>query len=145
MASPYPPIDDAMVADFRAFYPEFSDTTKYPDAMIKRALGVAFDEAGGCSWGSWEDPNLPYSFWKRGVYALAAFYLSLWAGQAAAGGGAVTPGFQTGKTVRDESVAFAAPSAVTNAAQGDYLFSLSPYGLEWLRLRNRAGMGARAV
>lgn len=145
MAGLYPDIDSAMISEFRAFYPEFTDATKFSDPLVLRALGVSFDEGGGIHWGQWVDPNLPYSLWKRAIYALTAFYIQLWLGGQQANGAAVTPMLVANKSIRDESTGNAVPQAVTGASYNDYLFTVSPYGMEWLRLRRRAGMGAMAV
>lgn len=138
-------VTPAIIADFRAFYPEFSDVTAWPDASITRALYIARGEFGGCAnWGYYK----PYSFFQRGWFALAAHYLTwnkLATDATSADGSASTPYAQSSKSVRDESVSYAIPGANASLTAWDAALALTPYGLEYLKLRDRAGMGAICV
>ena len=49
MARPSVTIDLTTVAEFRTYYPEFSDEVKWADAAILRALNVSIGDIGTCS------------------------------------------------------------------------------------------------
>lgn len=141
-------ITDAIIADFREFYEEFADTTKWSDARVRKALNISLGEIGGCGCSGWGEYLPAYSIFQRGLFALAAHNLT--ANQAAydatyGTGSASTPLIQTGKSVRDESVSFASPGYLDGLSGWEYLLSLTPYGIEFLHLRQRAGMGAICV
>lgn len=141
-------ITDAIIQDFRDFYDEFADPAKWSDAKIRRALNIALGEIGGCYCAGWGTYEPAYSLFQRGLFALAAHNLTANAATSAAAtasGSATSPLIQTGKTVRDESVSFAAPGYLEGLSGWEYLLSLTPYGLEFLHLRQRAGMGAICV
>ena len=138
-------VTPAIIADFRAFYPEFSDVTAWPDASITKALYIARGEFDGCAhWGDYK----PYSFFQRGWFALAAHYLT-WnkatTDATTADGSASTPYATASKSVRDESVSYAIPAANANLTVWEASLALTPYGLEYLHLRSRAAMGAVCV
>lgn len=139
------PVTPEMVADFREFYEEFADLDKWPDAKITKALNITRGEFGTCAnWGLYG----AYSFLQRGWFALAAHYLTWNAATTAAtgaDGSASTPYAVSSKSVRDESVSYAIPEANTSLTVWDAALALTPYGLEYLRLRSRAGMGAICV
>src|SRR5690625_2645378 len=133
-----------ILAAFRAYYPEFSDDEQWPDALLSRVLCEGDEETGG-RWGNYDDPC---SLKKRGLFAYAAHKAVLAKAAARAveaGGIAPAPAQVASKSVGDESVSYAvsAPSAEEAIRLGD--FSSTLYGLEFLRLRRRAGMGAVAV
>lgn len=139
------PVTAEMVSEFREFYEEFADPAKWSDAKITKALNIAKGEFGTCgNWGLYK----PYSFLQRGWFALAAHYLT-WnsATTAATGadGSAVTPYAVSSKSVRDESVSYAVPAANASMTAWEASMALTPYGLEYLHLRQRAGMGAICV
>ena len=138
-------VTPAVLTDFRAFYTEFSNVTAWPDVSITKALYIARGEFGGCAhWGDYK----PYSFFQRGWFALAARYLT-WnkatSDATGADGSASTPYAQASKSVRDESVSYAIPAANANLTVWEASLALTPYGLEYLHLRSRAGMGAVCV
>jgi hypothetical protein len=136
-----------IIADFRGFYPEFTDVVVWPDAQVTKALYIARGEFGGCGCAGWGDYK-PYSFLQRGWFALAAHYLTWLKAQTAAttaDGSASTPYAQASKSVRDESVSFAIPAANAALTTWEAALALTPYGVEYLHLRSRAGMGAICV
>lgn len=138
-------VTPAIIADFRAFYDEFSDSAVWSDSKITKALYIARGEFGGCAnWGDYK----PYSFFQRGWFALAAHYLT-WnkatSDATGADGSASTPYAQASKSVRDESVSYAIPAANANLTVWEASLALTPYGLEYLHLRSRAAMGAICV
>jgi hypothetical protein len=133
-----------IVADFREFYEEFADPAKWSDANITKALNITKGELGACRWGLYE----PYSFLQRGWFALAAHYLTWNAATTSAtsaDGSASTPYAVASKSVRDESVSYAVPAANASLTAWEAALALTPYGLEYLHLRDRAGMGAVCV
>jgi hypothetical protein len=136
-----------IIADFRAFYPEFTASAVWSDAQITRALYISRGEFGGCGCAGWGDYK-PYSFLQRGWFALAAHYLTWLKMQTAAttaDGSASTPYAQASKSVRDESVSYAIPAANASLTTWEAALALTPYGVEYLHLRSRAGMGAICV
>lgn len=138
------PVTAEMVAEFREFYEEFADPAKWSDAKITKALNIAKGELGACRWGDYG----PYSFLQRGWFALAAHYLTWNAATTAAtgaDGSATTPYAVASKSVRDESVSYAVPGANASLTAWEAALALTPYGLEYLHLRDRAGMGAICV
>ncbi|MFV3292267.1 DUF4054 domain-containing protein [Pseudomonas sp. NY11955] len=134
-----------IVADFRGFYEEFADPAKWSDPKITKALNIAKGELGACRW---DNDYRPYSFLQRGWFALAAHYLTWNAATSAAtsaDGSATTPYATASKSVRDESVSYAVPSANASLTAWEAALAITPYGLEYLHLRDRAGMGAICV
>lgn len=134
-----------IIADFRAFYEEFTDSAVWSDSKITKALYIARGEFGGCAnWGDYK----PYSFFQRGWFALAAHYLT-WnkatTDATTADGSASTTYAVASKGVRDESVSYAIPAANNSLTTWEAALALTPYGLEYLHLRSRAGMGAICV
>lgn len=132
-----------IVTAFRGYYSEFSDTTEWPDVDVIRALEEADDETG-CRWGAYKHRSIKL----RGMFAFAAHRLAMrnLARTVANGGGlASTPYAVSGKSVADESVSYAVPSPTVadQIANGD--LTMTVYGLEFLRLRKRAGAGALMV
>jgi len=133
-----------VIEAFRAFYPEFADADKWPDTTLTRYLREA-DEETGRRWGPYGD----FSLKQRGMFAYVAHRAVLTKAAARAteaGGIASAPAQVTSKSVGDESASFAV-SAPANSAEANQLGDLRStiYGVEFLRLRLRAGMGAVAV
>lgn len=137
-------VTPAIIADFRAFYEEFSDSATWSDAKITKALYIARGELDACRWGDYKS----YSLLQRGWFALAAHYLT-WntatTDATTADGSASTPYAVASKGVRDESVSYAIPSANASLTTWEAALALTPYGVEYLHLRGRAGMGAVCV
>lgn len=132
-----------IVTAFRGYYSEFADVTAWPDVDVIRALEEADDETG-CRWGVYKHRSIKL----RGMFAYAAHRLAMGGlrrSVAANGGLASTPYAVSGKSVDDESVSYAVPSPTVaeQIANGD--LALTVYGLEFLRLRKRAGAGALMV
>lgn len=147
MARPDVTIDLTTVAEFRAYYPEFSDPAKWPDNAILRELHVSIGDIGGCGCSGWGTYR-PYSILQMGWFALTAHNLTMAAARENAvltTGSASTPYAVASKSVRDESVSNAIPGSNANLAAWDALLALTPYGIDFLKYRNRAGMGAICV
>lgn len=139
-------ITPEILAAFRASKPAFSDETKWPDEVVTEAFCEAFPECGGRGWGVFDVTDCQ-NFKRRGVFLFAAHWLSI---EYTTGAGATDPTSVNptarlnvaAKSIRDESVQYRIGAIQTTV---DDWLSLSNYGVQYLRLRRRAGMGARAV
>lgn len=137
-------ITTAIVTDMRAYYPEFSDATAWPEATLTRYLEEGDQETGSTRWGSYSVN--PAKLKARGMFAYAAHKAALGRAREAALNGGQTPSAPArvqSKSVGDESVSFAvqAPQEGALSSQtGD--LNTTIYGMEFMRLRTRAGMGA---
>lgn len=139
-------ITAAIITAFRLAYPAFSVLATWPDPVVSMALCEGDAESGGSGWGAYEDEC--HNFKQRGMFMFAAHWLA-----ATYPKGAVDTTAQSGtaknqvsqKSVGDESVSFAvmAPASISDAGSG-WLASTA-FGQQFMRLRKRAGMGARAV
>ena len=132
-----------IVTAFRTYYSEFADTAVWLDADVTRSLEEADDEAGA-RWGVYKHRSIKL----RGMFAFAAHRLAMGSLRRSVvenGGLASTPYAVSSKSVADESVSYAvpSPSVAEQIANGD--LTLTVYGLEFLRLRKRAGAGALMV
>ena len=140
----YTEITPDVVTAFRTTMAAFSDWTKWPDAIVNQALNEADAETGGAGWGSYGTD--PRNFKRRGMFYFAAHWLAItYLTQTAADASNISPTTRlnlNGKSVGDESVQFRM-TAIQDTAD-DWL-STTIYGVEYYRLRKRAGMGARAV
>lgn len=139
-------ITQEIIDAFRASKPAFSDVTKWPDDVIREAFCEAFPECGSRGWGVFDVTDCQ-NFKRRGVFFYAAHWLSV---EYTTGQGATDPTSVNAtarlnvaaKSVRDESVTYRV--GAIQSTVDDWL-SLTNYGVQYLRLRRRAGMGARAV
>lgn len=129
-------ITPSIIAEFREYYPEFSDTEKYSDAFVKRCLEDADEETGG-RWGRYDGRN---NLKQRGMFAFSAHMLVMRSTAtmvSSAGGVANVVSPVSSKTVTDESTSYAVSSpdyatSVRNGSLGNTF-----YGQEFLRLRGR--------
>jgi len=121
------------VAQFRQDFPEFSDTTKYPDAVVQFWLTVSVSLVNPCRWGD---------LTNQGIELCTAHHLVLAARdeQAAAVGG--IPGQMTGP-LSSKSVDKVSASYDTGAATLDDagFWALSSYGIRYLTLARLFGAG----
>lgn len=139
-------ITQEIIDAFRVNKPAFSDETKWPTEVVTEAFCEAFPECGGRGWGAFDVTDCQ-NFKRRGVFLFAAHWLSI---EYTTGAGATDPTSVNAtarlnvaaKSIRDESVTYRV--GAIQSTQDDWL-SLSNYGVQYLRLRRRAGMGARAV
>lgn len=139
-------ITAAIITSFRAAYPAFSVVATWPDATLTIALCEGDAESGGSGWGGYVDDCS--NFKQRGMFLFAAHWLVTTYPKGATDSAlmAATANNQVAsKSVGDESVSYAvtAPSSVSDA--GDGWLAATAYGQQFMRLRRRAGMGARAV
>lgn len=138
-------ITSEILTAFRASQLAFTSETKWPDNVVTEAFCEAFPECGGRGWGLFDVTDCQ-NFKRRGVFYFAAHWLSV----TYSDNGAVDPTKISSsarlniasKSVGDESVSYRV--GAMQETQDDWL-SLTNYGVQYLRLRKRAGMGARAV
>ena len=138
-------ITPEILAAFRLSQRAFSNIVKWPDEALTEAFCEAFPECGGRGWGAFDVDDCQ-NFKRRGVFYYAAHWLSV----TYTDSGAANPDDVTSvarlnvasKSVGDESITFRVGAIQTT--QEDFL-SLTNYGVQYLRLRRRASMGARAV
>lgn len=136
-------ITAAVITAFRTQQPAFADDTAYPDATVTLALCEGDVETGGRGWGSYADDCK--NFKQRGMFLYAAHWLASTYPSGVSGGESGAAAYAvSGKSVDDESINYAIPSDMTGGA-GDAWLGTTAFGQQWLRLRARAGMGARAV
>jgi hypothetical protein len=134
------------IESFRLAQRAFEDVTNWPDDVIEEALCEADCETGGKGWGVFEETCK--NFKRRGMFLFAAHYLSTMYPS----GASVASGYVEGsssfavssKSVGNESVSFDTGS-LSNASLGDAWLASTNYGMQFMRLRKRAGMGALAV
>ncbi len=133
-------INSQIVADFRDYYPEFSDGITWSDKDITQALEEGDSETGR-RWLTYT--ARPASIKKRGMFAFAAHQLVM--RKRAAGGDVGAAYAISSKSVGDESTSFSVPSVTADdlIINGD--LPLTTYGLAFLRLRRRAGTGAMMI
>ena len=121
------------VSDFRRDFPQFSDDTKYPDAVIEFRLNLADMLIGGSAMGN----MFPYL-----AELFVAHYMVLNAADTAAGAlggaGGATSGVVASKSVDKVSVSYD-NSATLNADAGFWNFSR--YGAEFWQLLMLFGYG----
>jgi hypothetical protein len=127
-------LEEFEIKSFRAAFPEFDNTTKYPDAMVTFWSNVAID-------------MVPCNLWKKqwltGVYLYTAHECVLAAQNAATAKIGGTPGQNAGivtaKTVGPVSSSYDA--AGTGERSGGQ-WNLTTYGKQFLRLARIFGAGA---
>lgn len=120
-------------ASFRANFPEFSDTTAYPDPRIAYWVGIAGIRLDACRWDTLLDHGTE-------LFVAHNLVLSRQAAMAAAGGG--VPGLASGPT-SSEAVDKVSVSYDTGAAaiDGAGAWNLTAYGVQFLQLARLIGAG----
>lgn len=129
-------ITPAIISDFRAYYPEFSDVTKYSDVLVKRCLEDADAETGG-RWGKYDAER---RLKQRGMFAFAAHEIVMRTTAttvSSAGGVANVVAPVASKSVNDESTSYAVVSPNYNTYIANGSLGNTYYGQEFLRLRAR--------
>lgn len=124
-------------ATFRSLFPEYTDTTKYPEAVVQLLYGVAQD---------FVFPGSSYCTMLRGSaadyaqYLMTAHLLYLRGQRVAAGddAGGESVGFVQSASVGDVSVTRA---TIPAADQWQYWLSGTPYGQELLALLQGVSVG----
>lgn len=125
---------------FRVRYPAFTSVTTWSDATLETVMEYADAECGGRGWGAYDTPAK--NFKQRGMFLYAAHYLASYypSGEASTSGGSKAS--TASKSVGDESISY---NQATVTTQGDQWLSSTAFGQQFMMLRRRAGMGARAV
>ena len=130
-------ITSQIVADFRAAYPEFPNSTYALDSQVIVALQDADNETGP-RWGSYSNPAR--SIKKRGMFAYAAHTLAMRQMQFQRMSAGVVPtvgGQVNAKSVGDESTEYSVTTPNYEHAVADGDLYLTAYGKDFLRLRSR--------
>lgn len=122
------------IGAFRTAFPEFANTTTYPDSMINFWAGLAEMQVRPCVWKNCT---------TQGVQLYVAHEITLAAQNAAAAAVGGTPGNQGGiassKTVGSVSVGY--DSASTSEKNAGW-WNLTNYGRQFFRLAQIFGAGA---
>ena len=117
---------------------------KWPDDVVEAALCEADAETGSSRWGTYQDDCR--NFKRRGMFYFAAHWLAVtYLTQDASDPSNISPIARlnvAAKSVGDESVTYRV--GAIQKTEDDWL-SLTNYGVQYLRLRGRAGKGAVAV
>lgn len=121
------------IAAFRKSFPEFSDTSRYPDTQITFWGNLAELQVNQNRWGT---------AWSTGVQLYVAHEITLAAQNAKAGAIGGVPGGQSGpvntKTVGSVTVGY----DTTVAAEKDAgYWNLTSYGKQFIRLARIFGAG----
>jgi len=131
------------IAIFRSLMPAFTDDTKWPDDTVQMALDEAEVETNSERWGVYDDTST--NFRNRGIRHFAAHWLSSFYGSSATDPTSVAYQARqnvSSKSVGDESVSYRITAMESTGT--DWL-STTIYGVVFIRLRTRAGMGAIVV
>lgn len=137
-------ITQEIIDFFRTKQRAFTDDTKWPDDVVEQALCEADAETGGRGWGGYtEECN---NFKQRGMFYYAAHWLAVtYLTGTAADPTNISPTARlnvAAKSVGDESVQYRI-TGIENSID-DWL-TLTNYGVQYMRMRRRSSMGARAV
>lgn len=136
-------VDDEMIAAFRRRMKAFSDEERWPDEVVEQALCEGIVETNASRWGKYRDKC--GNFRQRGIFYFAAHWASIMYLNGASDPTEVNPNARlnlSGKSVGDESVQYRVTAIQST---GDDWLSTTVYGVQYIRLRKRAGMGAVAV
>ena len=136
-------INPDIIEDFREYFGgRYSDTTIWPDNLLRDILAAADYETAGSGWGPYYT-GLDYSFKKHGMFLYAAAYITSFYGTDPSAPVDGTARLNVaGKSVGDESIQYRV-AAIMNA--GDEFLTFTSFGQEFYRLRRRSYLGARAV
>lgn len=124
-------------ATFRALFPMFGDSERYPDAMINWHMEGAAEQCGP-RWGRLRE---------RGVMLLCAHTVTLWTEAGKVGGieAAAGPITSESKSVGgiSKSQSRAGPGATSDPGAGNYAATI--WGSQYYELMLQAGMGGLSV
>lgn len=135
-------ITEKVIASFREAVSVFSDTTKWSNDTILNALEESDAETGGAGWGSFVDEGS--NFKRRGMFQYAAHWLAVTYPKGESVLSASPKYAVQSKTVGDESTSYNTGN-LSQMSVGDSWLASTSFGQQFLRLRKRAGRGARAV
>lgn len=139
-------ITTAIIASFRKNQPLFCSQIIWPSAVLSLALCEADAETGGKGWGVYQDDCHNFKF--RGLH----FYAAHWLVTTYPKGAKIQSNQSSdarypvsGRSVGDESISFSNTTPPAGSSSGDDWLRATSFGQQWLRMRKRAGMGARAI
>jgi hypothetical protein len=122
------------IAKFREDFPEFSDVSRYPDAMLNFWAGLAAVMMIECRWGS---------AYEYGLELYVAHEAAIAARNAKTGQGGGTPGMgvglQNSKSVGSTSTSYDTSSTAEKNAGW---WNLTTYGQQFFRMSRMIGAGA---
>ena len=125
--------------EFRVAFPEFQNKDEFSDGVLLRNLTLANNETGSSRWGRYE----PFSLKEQGMFLFTAHNLVKRREAAVAVQQGVSP-YPSGPpkkvAVGDESIDFGLNRPIDYTKDSD--LSSTIYGAEFIRLRERVGMGA---
>lgn len=118
---------------FRADFPEFADTTKYPDAQVNFQIDLAVIRLPECRWGD----LLNYGIELFTAHNLALFRKN----QIDVAIGAV-PGAMSGPITAKavDKVSYSQDAALVGLTDGGY-WNATSYGVQFLQLARQIGAG----
>jgi hypothetical protein len=140
-------------AQFRADFPEFNDSSRYPPSVVAFQINFAAVQMNQCRWGAStynEPPAVPpapitattLSLYDMGMELFVAHNLALEAQAARQGAAGGVPGASTGgtssKSVDKVSVGY---DTAVASLEGGGDFNLTVYGTRYLRLLRMVGTG----
>ena len=124
-------------ADFRASFPEFTDTSAYPDSQIAFWLGTAANLVSEARWGD---------IYSLGIQLFTAHNLVIAKRRQKAAAGSAIPGVSAGvlssKSVDKVSASYDTTSG-TIANGGAW--NLTDYGVQYLQLAQLVGAGGLQI
>lgn len=120
-------------AQFRSDFPEFADTTAYPDSMVTLWLSVSTNLVNAARWGDLTD---------IGIELVTAHQLTIATRDSKAGAGGM-PGGAISGPVSSKSVDKVSVSYNTSATQfeGEAFWNMTAYGVRYLGLAMMMGAG----
>jgi hypothetical protein len=118
---------------FRADFPEFANTTKYPDSMVNLWLKVSTSLVNSARWEELTD---------IGIELLTAHHLTIasrdaTAGAAGGSGGGIS-GPVASKSVDKVSVSY---NTAATMYEGEAFFNMTGYGIRYLSMARMFGAG----
>jgi hypothetical protein len=94
-----------IIAEFRTNYPQFSNTTTYPDSVVTKALCEGDVKTGSSRWGAYQD--ICQNFKQRGMFLYAAHWISVYYPKGGDEPPATNPTWAwNSKTVRNQSISY---------------------------------------
>lgn len=120
------------ITQFRAAFPPFADTTKFPDALLNLQFGIATGYVSAEVWGCMTEQVRTSALWLQ-----LAHQLQLGVAIGSTGTGSV--GVVVGSKVGDVSVQLASPPYGTSAWR--YWLMTTPYGTQLLGLLDAQAAG----
>jgi len=122
-------MEDFVYADFIAAFPQFADTTKYPESSVQFWAALGAQVTSFCAWGD---------SYMAGIYLFIAHELTL-EGRGANGG---NTGLVANKAVGSASIGY---DTSNTAEAGAGYYNLTVFGQRYWRMVRLFGAGAVQV